>query len=536
MPRVPVLALVVVLAVAACRGASLRDEAADGDDFKLPPGLLVGAGTSAIQSEGAWNVSGKGESAADHVMHLGKLAALQFGDPHAHDRAANSYQMFREDVAKAAELKLKLYRFSMSWSRVLPTGDLNNVNEDGLKFYHNLTDEILAHGMTPMATLYHFDHPLTLETNDFKGWQDPRMADKFAEYAGLMFKEFNGKIKIWTTINEPNMYCVYFPTLFLMSGMYTKDDIDHFKCMRNTVMAHAKAYKIFKDNKYEGQVGATAILMPARPKTTKVEDVYAANVFNQLYAGSVLHPLVYGDFPDIHKELIPESKLPRFTDDEKALLKDSTDFIGFNVYFGMTVHYNSNTSEVNPMAHLPILGGLTEDMPFVFFEVTDVPPGNPLAMFSSITPDALRSGMLWAWQQYKKPIIVTENGFGDTTGMGIHDEQRSAYHSAFLRTMVQTIKEHSIDVKAYVVWSLIDCFEWSAGYDRPFGLVHVDYAGGTLARSLKDSSKFWIELADTGAVPYVAPVPDTTPSSASASSPASLGLLFGLLAIAARLY
>ncbi|KAJ1523245.1 hypothetical protein ONE63_001127 [Megalurothrips usitatus] len=142
-----------------------------------------------------------------------------------------------------------------------------------------------------------------------------------------------------------------------------------------------------------------------------------------------------------------------------------------------------------------------------------------------IVPDVMKESLVWSHELYKKPIIICENGFGDSVGYGLHDHQRAAYHSAFLRSVVTSVKDFGVEVLAYSAWSLVDSFEFTAGYDRPFGLVHVDYASGSLNRTLKDSASFWTEMADTGVVPYVepdqsgttAPPASTTPSSAPVS-------------------
>lgn len=181
--------------------AALAGYTAAQDEFALPEDILIGAGVSAFQTEGAWNLEGKAESAVDHLLNSSRLAALGFGDGAGeHGTAANSYVRFREDVKMAADLKLQLYRFSISWARLLPTGDASNVNDHGVTFYNNLIDEILVHNMTPMATLHHFDHPQILE-DQFGAWQDIKMVDKFKEYARFAFNKFGDRVCISETSN-----------------------------------------------------------------------------------------------------------------------------------------------------------------------------------------------------------------------------------------------------------------------------------------------------------------------------------------------
>ncbi|XP_034235670.1 avenacosidase 1-like [Thrips palmi] len=219
--------MIHLLILVACTVGVVHSRSTSGsstDPFALPDGMLIGAGVSAFQTEGAWNVSGKAESAADHVLHLGRLSSMGFGDPHGHDVAANSYYRYKEDIAMAKELKLSMYRFSISWPRVLPDTNAANPNREGVQYYHDLIDEILRNNMTPLATLYHFDHPQILE-DQFKGWQGEEMVAKFTEYARFVFNQYAGKVKLWVTVNEPNVYCIYFPNLYKVSGIYSDSDV-----------------------------------------------------------------------------------------------------------------------------------------------------------------------------------------------------------------------------------------------------------------------------------------------------------------------
>ncbi|XP_034237899.1 myrosinase 1-like [Thrips palmi] len=512
----PWLAVLAALGVALCGGAAVDDP------FAVPEGLLIGAGVSAIQTEGAWDEDGKGESAVDHLLHSGKLAAFGLNDSHPHDVAADSYHRYKEDVQAAASLGLKLYRFSISWSRVLP--DAVTRNEKGVQYYHDLIDEILKHGMTPLVTLYHFDHPWILE-EEFKGWQSEKMVNYFKDFARLAFTEYASKAKLWITVNEPNNWCTYFPNLFLLAGMYTAADMDQYACMRHLILGHAEAYHIFKDAGHEGQVGFSALLYTARPNSTRIEDVYAADAFNQVNTGVLLHPVVYGDYPEVVKELAGSLMQP-FSEAEKERIRGTSDFLACNVYFGMVASYTTDGN--SPASQIPLIGPFLSVMPFVNPAVVGTDFLHMNTMFSLVKPDAIRSAVLWAWSQYKLPLVISENGFGDIYGLGKKDRIRGVYHSAYLRSLVSTMKEFGIKVIGYCTWSLIDSFEWTAGYSRPFGLFHVDYEGGSLDRSPKDSSQFWIELAKTGSVPLWEE--DLASSGARSAASATLLLLLALLA------
>ncbi|XP_034245357.1 myrosinase 1-like [Thrips palmi] len=489
------------------------------EEYAVPKDLLIGAGISALQTEGAWNEEGRGESAADHLLHEGKL--FPGGPQHAHDQAADSYHRYKDDIAMAVALKLKLFRFSFSWTRLLPTADVSKPNQQGVDHYHQLIDEIIKNGMTPMATLYHFDHPQILEAS-FGGWVGEQMVDKFEEYARFVFQEYGKKVKHWVTINEPNVYCTYFVLAF--SGDLTHQTTkERFKCIRNNILGHAKAYHAFKDLKLEGVVGFSAHTIHATPASTLPEDVYAADAFNQFQSGSTLQPVVTGDYPQIVKDLGAEAVVP-FTEDEQALIRNTADFMGLNVYYSMTATYNASQSDDS--ANVPIFAPGKLGLEFIpFVQTKSNIKGDMTQLYSEVTPDALESVMLWTWQSYKVPIFITENGFADVENLGLRDGRRAVYHSAYLRTLIKTMKAFDVPVLGYCAWSLVDAYEWSANFGRRFGLVHVDYEGGTLERSLKDSKDFWITMADTGVVPLV--------SSASGQCVSTLAVL---VAAAASLY
>ncbi|KAE8738496.1 hypothetical protein FOCC_FOCC016020 [Frankliniella occidentalis] len=456
------LAIIVATVVAFCRAAHLPGK--DEDPFALPENFLIGAGVSAIQTEGAWDADGKLESACDHLLHTGKLASLGYPDPNLHDVAADSYHRYKDD--------LQLYRFSVSWSRVYFEG---RRIEKGIQYYHNLIKEIKDNGMKPLITMYHFDHPQTYE-DEFKGWQSEQMALKFEEYAKFLFEEYGKEVDLWVTMNEPNMYCSYFPAfLFVAAGLYKEEDSNIYRCMRNFVLAHARSYRAFKEAGIAGQIGFNALLMHASPNSTRPEDVYAADLFNQVHAGQVLAPVVLGDYPQVLKDQLGD-KLTEFTAEEKKLIQ---------------VAAWNDPATSDPSKSWPIVGRFVEDLPMTSISMAGGVNINSATAYTRIAPEAMKDAVLWVWNSYKKPI-------------------------AFMRTLVATMKEFKVDVFAYCAWSIIDSYEWGSGFRRPFGLVHVDFEGKTLDRSLKDSSQFWIELAEKRVVPLVEePLPSSTASSTS---------------------
>ncbi|KAK3923913.1 Cyanidin 3-O-glucoside 7-O-glucosyltransferase (acyl-glucose), partial [Frankliniella fusca] len=496
--------VVVALATLACGSPAPNDQ--NETYYSLPDELLIGAGTSAMQSEGAWDEDGKAESTVDYVFHTGKLETQGFQDAHTHDRGADSYHRYKDDVAMAAKLGLQVYRFSISWSRVLPEADATRPNKKGVQFYHDLIDEVRAHNITPLVTLYHFDHPQILEA-EFKGWLNRKMVDKFREYATFIFAEYGHKVKLWTSMNEPNVYCSYWPKLEVDVGFLQPEDTQNiYPCLHNFVLGHGEARKALTQSGHDGLLGFTVTTLNSRPNSTRPEDAYASEAFNQFYTGMLLHPLVFGDYPPLVKE-IAKDILPVFSDEEKAMLKNSTDYIGLNVYYGLVVSYRSPNSPRIPVI-MPMTQ-LLEQLDFVNVGYRD-PQGGTLADYPLNT--------------YKKPIMITENGYGDIDNHGTEDNARAVYHSAFMRSMISAVRDFGVRVIGYCAWSLVDSFEWSAGYDRPFGLVHVDIKGGSYNRTLKASASFWQELAERRIVPLV-----EMPMPSSASAPATASALVALL-------
>ncbi|KAK3919158.1 Cyanidin 3-O-glucoside 7-O-glucosyltransferase (acyl-glucose) [Frankliniella fusca] len=421
----------------------------------------------------------------------------------ASDTAADSYHRYKEDIAIAAKLKLQVYRFSFSWSRLLPDGDVSKPNMEGVEYYHNLINEMVKHNLTPFGTVYHFDHPQVLE-DQFQGWQSRQMITKFRDYARFVFKEYSSKVKMWTTINEPNVVCTYFGTLLTTAGFVKPEDYDNFKCMHYVTLAHAEAYRVFQEEKFEGSVGVNTWIAVAKPNTTSVEDTFATEVFNQLHIGSILHPVVFGDYPDMVKTFTGTQR-PVFTEKEKEILKGSTDFINLNIYVEGNVAFKdpSTPPETQPFSGPgAIVQNMIKGVDFISFRFVDS-EGKRCEKYPTfqIAPGAMRSALLWTWQRYKLPLVVSENGISLTKGM---DEQfRYAYYSAFLRSLVSTVNDFKVNVLAYCVWSLIDTFEWSAGYDAKYGIAAVDYEGGSLNRSLRYPTDFWMSLAEQRAVPFV---------------------------------
>ena len=290
--------ILLLLAISAC-----AEDAEDKDEYlKFPPNFLFGAATAAYQIEGAWNVSDKGESTWDRFVHDGRSRVY---NNETGDVAANSYYQYKEDVAILKMLGFNSYRFSVSWPRILPTGFSNNISKDGVQYYHNVIDELIANNIEPILTIYHWDHPQVLE--DMGGWLNDEMVDWFGDYARVIFREYGSKVNKFIPINEPIAICKNGYSLGIHAPGKTLHGIGEYLCMHNVLKSHARAYRIYEaefKNMYGGQVGVLINLSAYMPQNPDSAD--AAETSFQFNVGWSMHPIYSkkGDYPLVMKELV----------------------------------------------------------------------------------------------------------------------------------------------------------------------------------------------------------------------------------------
>ncbi|KAE8745833.1 hypothetical protein FOCC_FOCC007480, partial [Frankliniella occidentalis] len=272
----------------------------------------------------------------DHYYHSKNASTSESSDV-----AADFYGHYKEDIALAAKIGLNVFRFSFSWSRIFPDGDTSQpANSMGVQHYHKVLDEMRNHNIEPMVTIFHFDYPQALEVK-FGGWAGEEMIDVFVEYADFLFKEYGSKIKYWLTINEPELYCDTLAGGMLAPSTMTTPEKQN-ACLKNTILAHAKAHKIYEEKykaKYKGLVGVGAGPRFYHGATNSEEDITAAENANvNTGIGLTIDPLVFGDYP----EAVRDSR-KAFTDEEKDLIKGRIDFVGVNINWGM-VHVDFNST------------------------------------------------------------------------------------------------------------------------------------------------------------------------------------------------
>lgn len=431
----------------------------------LPPGFRFGTSTAAYQIEGAATEDGRGPSIWDtFCAEPGRISDGSSGAV-----ACDHYHRYEEDVALMAELGAGGYRLSLSWSRIMPDG--RTVNEAGLAFYDRLLDALVARGIAPMVTLYHWDLPQALE--DEGGWLNRETVDRFAEYAAIVGERYVDRVEHWIPVNEPNVASLVGYGLGLHAPGRTLM-FDSLWASHHMLLAHGRAAIELRRHGAQS-IGCANNHAPVWPASDDDADVGASKIYDGLWNGMFLEPMLLGRYPVDLAPLLDGLAEPG----DMATIRQPLDFYGVNYY--------------NPMK----VAAAPEDaaMPF---ELRDV-VGYPTTDFGwPVVPDALREWLIIFRARYRAalpPIMITESGCAYNMGPdedGVVDDQpRIDYLHAHLTAVGEAI-ERGVDVRGYYCWSLLDNFEWAEGFSQRFGLVHVDY--DTLKRTPKRSFQWYADL------------------------------------------
>ncbi|MFE9423584.1 glycoside hydrolase family 1 protein [Kitasatospora sp. NPDC006697] len=466
------------------------------DRLSFPPGFLWGAATAAYQVEGAAQEGGRTPSIWDTFSHTpGKVVNGDTGDV-----ATDHYHRFRDDVALMAELGIQAYRFSISWSRVQPTGR-GPALESGLDFYRRLVDELLAAGIKPVATLYHWDLPQELE--DAGGWPVRATAERFGEYAQLAAEALGDRVAVWTTLNEP--WCSAF--LGYGSGVHAPgrtDPADALRAAHHLNLGHGRAVAALRSVlPSSAQLAISLNLHQVRALTDSQDDLDAARridaVGNRVFTGPLLHGGYPTDLLADTAHVVDWDELVRPGDE--AAIGAPFDLLGLN-YYTPTLVSAADSSEGGSSEH--DAHGASEHSPWPGAEhvVFHRPPGETTAMGWSIDPSGLYD-LITETARAKPglPLLITENGAAfddrlDESGE-VHDPERVAYLHGHLAAVHRAIADGA-DVRGYFLWSLMDNFEWAYGYQKRFGALYVDYE--TQRRIPKSSARWYARTARANAV------------------------------------
>jgi beta-glucosidase len=439
---------------------------------RFPDGFRWGVATAAYQVEGAVAEDGRRDSIWDTFCR--QPGRIKNGD--TGDVACDHYHRWPQDVALMAELGIDAYRFSIAWPRIQPAGT-GPANGPGLDFYDRLTDGLLARGITPMPTLYHWDLPQPLE--DAGGWLSRDTAARFADYAALTAERLADRIPLWTTLNEPFVVTAFGYAL----GIHAPGRalmLDALPTAHHQLLGHGLAARALRAAG-AGQVAVANNCSPVWPASDGPADLAAAAAYDTLHNRVFTDPLLLGRYPDLGAFGVGEAGLDCVRDGDLAVIAAPIDALGIN-------YYNPTRVSALPDSPLPFQLEPIPGYPVTAFGWPVVPAGltELLTQFAGRYGDAL------------PPVYITENGCSavdEPAADGTLDDQpRIRYLDGHLRALADAITA-GVDVRGYLTWSLIDNFEWSEGYDQRFGLVHVDFA--TQARTPRASFAWYRNLIAT---------------------------------------
>ncbi|XP_065206346.1 myrosinase 1-like [Planococcus citri] len=480
--------------------------------LKFPDDFLFGVATSSYQIEGAWNVDGKGENIWDRLTHSDPDAILNKDNG---DDAAKSYYFYKEDIDLLKEIGFNLYRFSISWARILPNGDLSKINPAGIQYYNNVINYLLEKNIQPMITIYHWDLPQKLQ--DAGGWLNPTIVDHMEHYADILFKNYGDRVKWWTTINEP---------YFIVFG-YSEDDHApalglgspaDYRVSHHILLSHMRIYRLY-EKKYKaqqnGKVSITLNYDACFPKTKSPEDAEAVKRYFEFNLGIFAHPIFSseGDYPKLVREIVYNnskaegltmSRLPAFTEEEKKSLKGAADFFSLNHYLtyicsplpanapeNITLPFYKDMNVMNEEENSKSQLHFFKDKNATNKEENTTSPETKGEKME-VKSEGFRSVLNSVSKAYNYPaIIISENGLDDGE---MNDTVRINYYRDYLNQLLLAKYDDKCNITGYTVWSLLDNFEWNLGYTNHYGIVSVDQNSANKTRTRRQSSYFFQSL------------------------------------------
>lgn len=473
--------------------------------MKMPKEFLWGGATAANQCEGAYREGGRGLSSVDVVpfgpdrmpVARGFKKMLSCDDEHtypAHE-AIDMYHHYKDDIALFGEMGFKCYRLSVSWTRILPSGDDETPNEEGLAFYDSLFDECLKYGIEPLVTICHFDTPIAL-IKKYGGWKDRRMVDAFMHYCEILFERFGNKVKYWITFNEINML-LHMP--FMGAGIYFEEGEDQqqvkYQAAHHELIASAKAVKLAHRMMPGCMVGCMLAAGQFYPYSCAPADIYKAmecdrdNYF-------FIDAQVRGAYPVWAKKRMERAGINLHMEpgDEAELLEGTVDFISFSYYCSRCMSADPEIIKNHSRGGNAVISAVV----------------NPHLKSSEwgwqIDPLGLRVTLNTLYDRYQKPLFIVENGLGANDVVeedgSIHDPYRIDYMRAHIEAMKAAVNEDGIPLLGYTCWGCIDLVSASTGeMKKRYGMVYVDKQNdgtGTLKRLRKDSFYWYKKVIASG--------------------------------------
>ncbi len=453
--------------------------------LKFPTDFTWGAATSSYQIEGAHTAGGRGPSIWDTFCRTpGKVVRGENGDI-----ACDHYHRYAQDVAMMAELGLEAYRFSVAWPRIFPTGLEATPNTAGLDFYDRLVDALLAAGITPWATLYHWDLPQPLQ--DRGGWVDRSIVDPWLHYVQAVARRLGDRVRHFITHNEPWVVCHLGHAIGEHAPGH-KSFSEALAASHHVLLTHGLAVPVIRREAPGCQVGITLNLTPGVPASPSAADADATRWFDGYFNRWYLDPLAGRGYPaDMVSDYqsaghLPDGPLPWLSEGDLTAIATPTDFLGINFYSRAILRSDSVPEAENAPRTLP-----------------EPPPERCTDMGWEVWAPSLTDLLVRLRDDYgDQPLIITENGCAYATGPDIEgqvpDVQRIAYLQQHLAACHEALAQ-GVPLVGYFAWSLMDNFEWAFGYEKRFGLVWVDF--DTQDRTPKASAHWYAEVIRAGGPP-----------------------------------
>jgi beta-glucosidase len=439
-----------------------------------------GAGTSACQIEGSPLSDGASETIQHRYAHTPGMVP----DGQTDDVTADHYRRYREDCAIMGSLGLGAYQFSVSWARVLPEG-MGRVNQKGLDFYDSLVDELVANGVAPAPVLYVWDLPGVLQ--DRGGWANRDCVEWFADYAAVVFDRLGDRATLWLTIIEP-WSIAHAGNIAGMGAPSIKDIYTGARVLHHLMLGHGRAVQAFRASDAIGLIGSPSTpVMDVQPATESAADVAAAERVRSYVLGAYLDPFMLGTYPPDVVEMFGEA-WPEVRDGDLTIISEPVDYLGVTYYMGFAVADGPSDRADGPVRRDWILGPMAR----LLDAHVEWDPGPPPKGSWEYHPAGIENLLVWLSERYDRPpIYVTENGvpLSDTVSDDgrVDDPERIEYLTDHFAAGHRAI-ERGVDLRGWFVWSMIDTWEFGAGFRQRYGLVYVDYE---TQRRIVKSSGYW---------------------------------------------
>lgn len=451
---------------------------------EFPNNFLWGASTSAYQVEGAWQEDGKGLSVIDMCDHSKETSDFKIASDH--------YHRFKEDVKLFAEMGLKAYRFSIAWTRIIPSGD-GEINEKGIKFYNDLIDELKKYNIEPIVTMFHFDLPYELEKKG--GWLNRKTIDDFENYAKVLFENFGSKVKYWLTINEQNTMILHPGAIGRIKDAKEPTKKELYQQNHHMILAQAKVMQLCHKMCPNVKIGPALNITTMYGETCKPGDAVAAHNWETIRGWSFLDLAVWGRYNKLSWSYLVDRNIePTILDgDMEIMSKAKPDFIAINYYSTVTIaESKGDASDVSARAgdQQIMLGeqGVYRAAENQYVDKTKYG--------WVVDPVGLRMTLRKVCERYNLPILITENGIGAPDELEendvINDDYRIEYIEAHLKQLKLAIAD-GVEVMGYCPWSAIDVVSTHQGYGKRYGFIYVNRGEFDLKdlRRIKKKSFNW---------------------------------------------